>query len=45
MTVNELEDIFNGQNKYHYDYKSKDFVLKIITIMMRIFGLEKRVVR
>ena len=45
MTVKELEDIFNGQNKYHYDYKSKDFILKIITIMMRIFGFEKRVVR
>jgi N-acetyl sugar amidotransferase len=42
MSVAELRMIFDGKNKSSDDYKSKRGLIEIGSIMMTIFGLEKR---
>lgn len=42
LTVEELREIFNGENKSSYDYKSKRTLIEIGSRAMSILGLEKR---
>ena len=42
LTVDELREIFNGENKSSYDYKSKRSLIEIGSKLMSILGLEKR---
>lgn len=42
MTVDELYEIYNGQNKSSYDYKSKRRLIELGARFMSFFGLEKR---
>jgi len=42
LTVDELRNIFNGENKSSYDYKSKRWLIEIGSKLMSLFGLEKR---
>lgn len=45
LTVNELEAIFNGENKTYKDYKNKKSIIGLGTKVMRTIGLEKRLFR
>ncbi len=42
LTVQELQEIFNSENKTSYDYKSKRFLIEIGSKMLTFLGLEKR---
>jgi len=42
LTVGELKEIFNGENKSSYDYKSKRTLIEIGSKLMSALGLEKR---
>lgn len=42
LTVDELRDIFNGENRSSYDYKSKRSLIEFGSRMMSALGLEKR---
>ncbi|MCK9380228.1 MAG: N-acetyl sugar amidotransferase [Sulfuritalea sp.] len=42
LTVAELREIFNGENKSSYDYKSKRALIELGSKAMRLLGLEKR---
>jgi N-acetyl sugar amidotransferase len=42
LTVGQLHEIFNGQNKTSYDYKSKRALIEFGSKIMSLFGLEKR---
>lgn len=42
LTVEELQTIFNGQNKTSYDYKSKRSLIEIGSEVMNILGIERR---
>ena len=41
----ELKNIYSGKNKYHYDYKSKDYLLVFILKILRLLKSEKRIMR
>ena len=45
LSVSELWNLFNGENKTYRDYKNSMPIIDLGTKIMRIFGLEKRVVR
>lgn len=45
LTVAELQEIFEGQNKTYRDYKNKRWAIGIATNAMRGLGLEKRLFR
>lgn len=42
LTVEELRDIFSGDNKTVREYKNKRFIIEIASKIMSILGLEKR---
>jgi len=45
LSVSELWNLFNGENKTYRDYKNSMPIIDLGTKIMRIFGLENRVVR
>jgi N-acetyl sugar amidotransferase len=45
LSVNELQQIFNGENKTYNDYRNKRFLIGIGARSMRALGLEKRLFR
>ena len=45
LTVQELQDIFDGSNKTYKDYKNKRWLIGLGANVMRILGLEKRLFR
>ena len=42
LSVEELRNIFLGENKSTYDYKSKRSLIELGSRTMRLLGLEKR---
>lgn len=45
LSIEELQNIFNGENKSFYDYRSKIKLIKLGAKAMSILGLEKRLFR
>ncbi len=45
LTKDQLQDLFNGENKSFRNYKNKLFLLNLGTTVMRLLGVEKRVIR
>lgn len=45
LTVAELQEIFDGENKTYRDYKNKRWAIGVGANMMRWLGLEKRLFR
>ena len=45
LTVEELQTIFEGENKTYRDYKNKKSILNLGKNVMRFLGLEKRLFR
>lgn len=45
LTVDELKEIFNSENKTYRDYKNKRPLISIGAYVMQMFGLEKRLFR
>ena len=45
LTVSELQELFEGENKTYRDYKNNMVLITLGTKVMRILGLEKRVIR
>lgn len=45
LTVQELQTIFEGENKTYKDYKNKKAILNLGKNVMRLLGLEKRLFR
>jgi len=45
ITVNQLKEIFDGENKTFYDYKTKIKLVKLGTKILSKLGLEKRLIR
>jgi hypothetical protein len=45
LSVAELQAIFEGENKSYRDYKNNMFLINLGSRLMKLFGLEKRVVR
>ena len=45
LTVEELQAIFEGENKTYHDYKNKRKLIGLGSTMMTILGLEKRLSR
>jgi len=45
LSVEQLRDIFNGQNKTYKDYANKMSAIKLGSNVMRMLGLEKRLFR
>ncbi|SFD73565.1 N-acetyl sugar amidotransferase [Flavobacterium phragmitis] len=45
FTKEELQEIFEGENKTFYDYKNKRSLIGLGATVMRKFGLEKRLFR
>lgn len=45
LTVNELQEIFDGKNKTYRDYRSKRWLIGLGTNVLRWLGLEKRFFR
>lgn len=45
LTTQQLQDIFDGQNKTFHDYKNKMGFIKIGTKIMKKLGMEKRLFR
>ena len=45
LTVAELEEIYNGDNKTYRDYKNKKWLIDMGGHVMRVLGLEKRLFR
>ena len=45
FSVNELREIFTGENKTFSAYKNKRTIIGMGTKVMRIFNLEKRLLR
>lgn len=42
LTVDELKEIFDGENKSSYDYKSKRVLIEMGSKLMSVLGLERR---
>jgi hypothetical protein len=45
LSVAQLQEIFEGENKTYRDYKNKKNIIGLGTKVMRKFGLEKRLFR
>lgn len=45
LTTDELQTIFEGENKTYADYKNKKFLIHIGANVLRFLGLEKRLFR
>jgi N-acetyl sugar amidotransferase len=45
LTKDQLQDLFDGENKSFRNYKNKLFLLNLGTTIMRLLGVEKRVIR
>lgn len=45
LTVEELQDIFNGENKTYMDYKNKRWLVGVGANVLRMLGLERRFYR
>ena len=45
LTVTELQEIFEGENKTYRDYKNKRWAIGLGANVMRILGLERRLFR
>ena len=45
LTVNELQEIFDGKNKTYRDYRNKRWLIGLGTNVLRWLGLEKRFFR
>lgn len=45
LTVAELQEIFEGENKTYHDYKNKRWLIGMGTRVLRALGLEKRLFR
>jgi N-acetyl sugar amidotransferase len=45
LTIEELQTIFNGENKTYRDYKNKKKIISLGTKLMKVLGLEKRFFR
>lgn len=45
LTVEELRQIFEGENKTYHDYKNKRFLIGLGSKAMSLLGLEKRLFR
>jgi N-acetyl sugar amidotransferase len=45
ISVNELQQIFEGENKTYRDYKNKKWIINLGTKAMMALGLEKRLIR
>lgn len=45
LTVDQLQEIFEGENKTYKDYKNKKWIIDLGTKVMRLTGLEKRLFR
>lgn len=45
LSVDELQEIFDGENKTYRDYKNKRFLIGVGSRVMRALGLEKRFFR
>lgn len=45
LTVNELQEIFDGKNKTYRDYRNKHWLIGLGTNVLRWLGLEKRFFR
>ena len=45
LTIKELEELFQGKNRYWYDYNNKHALIGMGAFIMKKFGLEKRFFR
>jgi len=45
LTKAQLQELFEGKNMLFSDYKNKLFIINLGTTVMRLLGLEKRVIR
>lgn len=45
LTVEELQEIFEGENKTYHDYKNKRWAIGVGAKVMRFLGLERRLFR
>lgn len=45
LTVDELQQIFEGENKTYHDYKNKRWLIGLGARMLHAFGLERRLFR
>jgi N-acetyl sugar amidotransferase len=45
LTVNELQSIFDGENKTFHDYRNKRSLIGLGASVMKLLGLEKRLFR
>ena len=45
ITVNQLQEIFEGENKTFHDYKNKIKIVKLGTKILTMLGIEKRLIR
>lgn len=45
LTVEELQNIFDGENKTYHNYKNKRWLIGLGAKMMKVLGLEKRLFR
>lgn len=45
LTVAELQELFNGENKSYRDYKNNMALIALGTRVMQILGVEKRILR
>ncbi|HCQ14078.1 MAG TPA: LPS biosynthesis protein, partial [Flavobacterium sp.] len=45
FTRKELEELFDGENKTYRDYKNKRNLIGLGTLLIRKYGLEKRLFR
>ena len=43
ITTDELKNIYLGENKYHFNYMSKDYLLRAAVFIKRKLGSEKRI--
>ena len=45
ITVNQLQEIFDGENKTFHEYNNKIKLVKLGTKILTMLGLEKRLIR
>lgn len=45
LTVEELQQVFNGQNRTYHDYRNKRYLIGLGSKAMGLLGLEKRLFR
>ncbi|QIL39209.1 N-acetyl sugar amidotransferase [Pedobacter sp. HDW13] len=45
LSVAELQELFDGENKTYHDYKNKRDLIGVGAKLMKVFGLEKRLFR